>query len=78
MTGLCILKPENVSPSCRDIIVSVLWEMNFYFQLLRVHVFTFGGKKLGWSFPMLRLYNQDYPAASFLFLNGVYGSDGFK
>ena len=74
MTGLCILKQENVSPSCRDIIVSVLWEMNFYIQLLRVHVFTFGGKKLGWPFPMLRLYNQDYPAASFY----SYGSDGFK
>ena len=26
-TGLCILKPETVSPSCRDIIVSMLWEM---------------------------------------------------
>ena len=27
LTGLCILKPEAVSPSCRDIIVSMLWEM---------------------------------------------------
>ena len=26
-TGLCSLKPENVSPSCRDIIVSMLWEI---------------------------------------------------
>ena len=44
-TGLRILKPENVSPNCRDIIVSVLWEMNLYFQLLCVHVLTFCGKK---------------------------------
>ena len=27
--GLCILKPENVSPSCRDIIVSMLWSQLF-------------------------------------------------
>ena len=27
------MKPENVSPSCKDIIISMLWEMNFYFQL---------------------------------------------
>ena len=26
-TGLCILKPETVSPSCRDIIVSMFWQM---------------------------------------------------
>ena len=26
-TGLCILKPETVSPSCRDMIVSMFWEM---------------------------------------------------
>ena len=30
-SGLCILKPENVSPSCKDIIVSILLEMNCYF-----------------------------------------------
>ena len=46
-TGLCNLKPENVSPSCRDIIVSMLWEMNFYLQLLCLHVLTFWGKKQG-------------------------------
>ena len=44
-TGLCILKLENVSSSCRDIIVSVLWEMNLYVQLLCVQVLTFCGKK---------------------------------
>ena len=26
-TGLCILKPETVSPRCRDIIVSMFWQM---------------------------------------------------
>ena len=32
-SGLCILKPENVFTwaSCKDIIVSILWEMNCYF-----------------------------------------------
>ena len=49
---------KNVSPSCRDIIVSILLEMNFYFQLLCVHVLTFWGKKLRgtppWPLPMLR------------------------
>ena len=44
--GLCILKPENVSRSCRDIIVSMLWEMNFYFPLLCVHVSTFWSKNI--------------------------------
>ena len=58
------LKPENVSPSCGDIIVSVLWEVNFCFQLLRVHVLTFWGKKLGWPLPMLRPSNDDYPAGT--------------
>ena len=32
-TGLCILKPENVSPSCRDIILSILLDF-FYFRIL--------------------------------------------
>ena len=39
-TGLCILKPETVSPSCRDIIVLMFWRWC-------VHVLTFGGKKTG-------------------------------
>ena len=46
LTAPCILK-TNVSPSCRHIIVSMLWEMNFYFQLLCLHALTFRGKKLG-------------------------------
>jgi len=46
-TGLRNLKPENVSSNCRDIIVSMLWEMKFYFQLLCVHVLRFWVKKLG-------------------------------
>ena len=46
-TGLCILEPENVSPSCRDIIVSMLSEITFYFQLLCMCVLTFWGKKIG-------------------------------
>ena len=44
--GLCFLKPENVSPSCRNIIVSMLWKMNFYIQLLYEHVLTCCRKKL--------------------------------
>ena len=39
-TGLCILKPENVSPSCRDIIVSMFW------QMMRA-CFDFLGQKTG-------------------------------
>ena len=46
LTALCILKQENASPSCRHIILSMLSEMNFYFQLSCLHVLTFGGKKL--------------------------------
>ena len=49
---------KNVSPGCRDIIVSILLEINFYFQLLCVHVLTFWGKKLrgtpAWPLSMLR------------------------
>ena len=48
-TGLCILKPENVSHSCRDITVSKLLEMNFYFERLCILVLTFKGRKLGES-----------------------------
>ena len=45
--GLSILKLENVSPSCRDIIVLMLKRKNFFlkFQLLCVHVLTFYSKK---------------------------------
>ena len=39
-TGLCILKPETVSPSCRDIIVSMFW------QMMRA-CFDFLGQKTG-------------------------------
>ena len=61
--GLCFLKPENVSPSCRNIIVSMLLKMNFYIQLLYEHVLTCCRKKLVGGggnygspqpFPMLR------------------------
>ena len=39
-TGLCILKPETVSPRCRDIIVSMFWQM--------MHAcFDFLGQKTG-------------------------------
>ena len=59
LTALCILKQENASPSCRHIILSMLWEMNFYFQLSCLHVLTFGGKKLGGGgLPMLRPCND--------------------
>ena len=70
-TGLCILKPENVSPSCRDITVPMLLEMNFYFQLLRMHVLTwlFGAKNMGGgtpgSLPILRpRKGRDYHSSS--------------
>ena len=45
--GLSTLKLENVSPSCRDIIVLMLKRKNFFlkFQLLCVHVLNFYGKK---------------------------------
>ena len=36
---------KNVSPSCRDIIVSLLWKMIIYFQLLSIHALTFWGIK---------------------------------
>ena len=39
-TSLCILKPETVSPSCRDIIVSMFW------QMMRA-CFDFLGQKTG-------------------------------
>ena len=39
-TGLCILKPETVSPRCRDIIVSMFW------QMMRA-CFDFLGQKTG-------------------------------
>ena len=41
------LKTRNVSPSCRDIFVLELLVMNFYFQLLCMHVLTFWSKKWG-------------------------------
>ena len=55
-TGLCNLKSENVSPNCRDIIVSMLWEMKFYFQLLCVHSEILGheGHGLPRPLPVLR------------------------
>ena len=40
LVGLCILKPETVSPSCRDIIVSMFW------QMMRA-CFDFLGQKTG-------------------------------
>ena len=63
--GLSILKLQNVSPSCRDIIVLMLKRKNFFlkFQLLCVHVLTFyskktegkgGGGTVRRSLPMLR------------------------
>ena len=38
-TGLCILKPENVSPSCRDIILSMLLDF-FYSRILIFNFYT--------------------------------------
>ena len=44
-TSLCILKPENVSPSCRDIIVSMLWI--FIFNFYSCMFWLFGEKYWG-------------------------------
>ena len=44
------MKPENVSPSCKDIIVSMLWEMNCYFQLYAC-MFCLFRKKLAGTVP---------------------------
>ena len=44
------MKPENVSPSCKDVIVSMLWEMNFYFQLYAC-MFCLFRKKLAGTVP---------------------------
>ena len=44
-TGLCILKPETVSPSCRDIIVSMFW------QMMRACFDFLGGKNWGEARP---------------------------
>ena len=43
----CILKPENVSPSCKDIIVSMLWGVNIFFPTLMRACFDFLGQKTG-------------------------------
>ena len=45
--GLCILKPENFSPYCRDIIVLLLLEMIFLFSTFMRVCFDFLGQKTG-------------------------------
>ena len=47
MTALCIIKPENVSPSCRHIIVSMLWGDEFLFSTFMPACFDFWGQKTG-------------------------------